>query len=55
MTPCNTRAPRDMNGTPTPRTDRTHPHVTQTLHDVKGHPMTLRRAAAALLIVVGWW
>lgn len=55
MTPSNARAPRDMNGTPTPRPDRTRPHVAQTLRDIKGHPLTLRRAVAAILIAVGWW
>lgn len=55
MTHSNNRAPRDMNGVPTPRINRPRPHVTQTLHDVKDHPMTLRRAIAALLIAVGWW
>lgn len=55
MTPANARAPRDMNGTPIPTPDRTRPAVTQTLRAIKGHPMTWRRRAAAILIAVGWW
>ena len=49
--PMNVRAPHDMNGAPNP----TRTTVTQTLRSIKGHPMTWRRAAAAILIAVGWW